>query len=127
MRSSLSRRRLQPCGTFFAIVAVINSPIAIYISSRSTKSVSQSLVNIVKNPLIYATLIGLMLNILDWHLPLPVERFVELPAKASVPFTLILLGSQLSHIKIGDKIKPLLVASFTRLIVAPLSLWDWQH
>ena len=105
---------------FFAIVAVINSPIAIYISSRSTKSVSQSLVNIVKNPLIYATLIGLMLNILDWHLPLPVERFVELPAKASVPFTLILLGSKLSHIKIGEKIKPLLVASFIRLIVAPI-------
>ena len=105
---------------FFAIVAVINGPIAIFLSSRSTQTVKQSLVNIIKNPLIYATILGLMLNLLDWHLPLPLERFAEIPAKASVPFTLIMLGVQLARIKMGGKLKPLVVASLTRLIIAPL-------
>jgi len=105
---------------FFAIVAVINSPIAIFLSSRSTQSIQQSLKNIIRNPLIYATLAGLFLNIMGWHLPTPLERFAEIPAKASVPFTLIMLGVQLVRIKKIEKVKPLLVASAARLLIAPL-------
>ena len=111
---------LQRAVLFFAIVAVINAPIAIFLSSRSTNTVRQSLANIIKNPLIYATILGLSLNLMDWHLPLPLERFAEIPAKASVPFTLIMLGVQLARIKMDGKLKPLVVASFTRLIIAPL-------
>ena len=111
---------LQRAVLFFAVVGIVNSPLAIFISSRGSYTIKESLMNIVKNPIIYATITGLLLNTFDLHLPTPLERFAEIPARASIPFTLILLGVQLARIKVVKNLNYALVASVARLIVAPL-------
>ena len=55
--------------------------------------------HVFKVPILYAALLGLLLNLLDIKLPLILERSIlEIAANASIPMMLALLGLQLSRI-----------------------------
>jgi predicted permease len=103
---------------------VVTNTLGIYLASRGTASIRQSLLNILKVPMPYATALGFLLNISGVSLPLPLERATGLLGQAAVPVMLIILGLQLSRLSrmsfVIDRLGPVLLAAGLRLVVAPL-------
>ncbi|NLF77647.1 MAG: AEC family transporter [Chloroflexi bacterium] len=105
---------------FFVVTVVISNSFGVFLASRGSTSTRQAFLNVFKIPLPYAAAIGLILNLTDTELPVPIARSTALLAQASVPTMLTVLGIQLSRTSLRGRIGPVLLASGLRLIVAPL-------
>ncbi len=105
---------------FYVMSAVVANTLGVFLASRGTASVRESLINVFKVPLPYAMVLGFIVNIADITLPLPVERAASLLGQAAVPAMLTLLGLQLARVSIRGRITPILTAAGARLIIAPL-------
>ena len=90
--------------------------LGIYVISRGTGSVRESLKNVFTIPLPYAFTLGMMLNLLGWELPLPIGRAVGTLAEATVPCALVILGLQLSHARLAGQWRPLWTIAAVRFI-----------
>jgi predicted permease len=71
-------------------------------------------------PLLYAAVVGILLNVADVEMPKPLDRSIELLSDAAIPAMLVVLGTQLSRASVRGQIRLILMASSLRLIVAPL-------
>jgi len=111
---------LQRAIVFFVVTAMISNTLGVYLASRGTASVRRSLLNVLTVPLPYATVLGFLVNIKDIVLPLPLDRAVTLLGQAAVPGMLIVLGLQLSRTSVMGRGGPILLATVTRLGLAPL-------
>ncbi len=105
---------------FFVVTAITANTLGVYLASRGSASVRRSLTNVLMVPLPYASVLGFIFNIKGVVLPLPVERVVTLLGQAAVPCMLLILGLQLSRTSVKGRIGPILLATVTRLGVAPL-------
>lgn len=75
-----------------------------------------------KMPVFWATLIGIALQALTWPVPIPVDRALQLLSDAAIPTALLMLGIQLSRIRLAFSGYELFAASL-RLIVSPLTAY----
>lgn len=99
---------------------IIINTLGVYIASRGTNNLLDSLYSIMKMPVLYAVVIALTLNALNVELPGPVINPVTLLAGAAIPTILILLGTQLAAFS-GINSLPLIAGgSILRLLVSPL-------
>ena len=105
---------------FFVVTAITANTLGVYLASRGTASVRRSFLNVLTVPLPYATVLGFLINIKGVTLPLPLDRAVTLLGQAAVPGMLIVLGLQLSRTSVKGRMGPILLATVTRLGVAPL-------
>jgi predicted permease len=105
---------------FNVAMNVVASTLGIYLASRGSASVRRSLANILMLPMIYAIVLGLLFNVQQWALPLPLQRVVDLLSQATVPCMLLVLGLQLSRASLKGKGGPLVLAIFARLAIAPV-------
>ena len=111
---------LQRAIFFFAVVQTICNPVAIFLASSGNGSTRESLKTVLKNPVVYASIIGILMYILNIKMPLPLERFSTILAQAVIPTALFLLGIQLSNIQLRKDLGKVFLASSIRLILAPL-------
>lgn len=111
---------MQRAALYFALSMFIANSFGIYLPSRGELSVMDSIRNVLKVPLIYATILGLAFNFLGIKLPLPIARMTELLGQGAVPGMLVVLGLQLSHMRLKVNLGPLLLASSVRLLIAPV-------
>jgi hypothetical protein len=102
------------------VTAVEANTLGVYLASRGTASVRRSLHNVLTVPLPYATALGLILNVGHVTLPLPLNRAITLLSQATVPCMLVILGLQLSRTSVKGRLGPILLATVTRLAIAPL-------
>ena len=105
---------------FFVVTAVVSNTLGVFLASMGTASIGRALRNVFLVPLPYAAVAGLAVNGTGIDLPLPLERAVSLLADAAIPSMLVILGLQLSRASIRDRLRPILLASGVRLVVAPL-------
>jgi predicted permease len=105
---------------FFVVTAVVANTLGVYLASRGTTSVRRSLLNVSLVPLPYATALGFVVNMNEIALPLPLERAVTVLGQAAVPCMLVILGLQLSRTSVKGRVWPILLATGTRLVIAPL-------
>lgn len=121
---------------YYAVSVIETNTLGIYLAARGTDiSFKETLLNIFKIPLIYATLIGLALALAgiefpsgptlvsDSPIPLPLARMVDLLADATIPAMLLLIGMQLAASKIRGKLFPVLVTSVAILVIMPFFGW----
>jgi predicted permease len=111
---------MQRAIVFFVVSAMISNTLGVYLASRGAASVRRSLLNVLTVPLPYATVLGFLFNIKGIALPLPLDRAVTILGQAAVPGMLIVLGLQLSRTSVRGRVGPILLATVTRLGVAPL-------
>ncbi|MEM9951361.1 MAG: AEC family transporter [Chloroflexota bacterium] len=89
---------------YYVISASIGNIFGVYFASRGSVSALDAFSNIFKVPILYAAIIGIVLNIYDVELPLLIQRSViEIAAPASIPLMLGLLGLQLSRVSFRQK------------------------
>jgi hypothetical protein len=105
---------------FFVISALFTNTVGIVIASSGSMSVINAIKGLVKFPAIYALSVGILFLQFSWQLPTSLDRTVNLLGNAAIPCMLVLLGMQLVNIRLDGHIKPLILSSSMRLLIAPL-------
>ncbi len=105
---------------FYVATAFMAYTLGIFVASRGEGSVLHALRNVFYVPLLYAVTLGIFVNMAEIKLPLPLDRSVKLLSDATIPAMLVVLGTQLSRASLRGHLRPILMASSLRLIVAPV-------
>jgi predicted permease len=102
------------------LINTIGIFIAAYGSEQST-SVKQALLSVVKMPVLYGVLLGVVFQVMHITLPGAIMDGIELIGSASIPTITLLLGMQLAQIK-AQQFEFKYVSSITliRMVVSPL-------
>jgi len=104
---------------FFVVNAMLTNTVGIVIASSGSTSVINAIKGLIKFPAIYALSLGVIFLQFDWQLPTGLDRTIILLSNAAIPCMLVLLGMQLVNIRLNGHIRPLILTSSMRLLVAP--------
>ena len=88
--------------------------------ARDTGKIKQACINIAKNPIIIAIVLGLVVALAGIHFPTIVNKTVNSVAQMATPLALIALGAGFEGRKALAKMKPTLWASAIKLVIQPL-------
>ena len=105
---------------FFVTTSILVYTVGVVIASLGTTSLRNAVLGLFKVPVVYAVVIALLFNRLEWQLPLPLDRTVMIMANAAIPALLVLMGIQLHNSKWSDHILALGLTNFLRLVASPL-------
>ncbi len=105
---------------FFAIQAVMTNMVAAYLAAQAEAGGRRALQALLRLPVTYAIAAGLLIAAFGIVLPPPVARATKLLADAAVGVQLVLVGVQLSEIRLGGAWRGIAFATATRLLLAPL-------
>lgn len=96
--------------------------IGVYIYSRGSFSVKDSLLNIVKIPIIPASVVAILLNVYEVDLSSQIEEFFKMGAYAGIVLQLFLLGTFLQGIRIKELHPKLLIGTLgQKFVIVPLA------
>lgn len=91
--------------------------IGVYIYSRGSFSIKDSLFNIVKIPIIPASIVAIFININNIHLSPQIEEFLKMGAYAGIVLQLFLLGTFLQGIRIRELHPRLFTGTMTQKFI----------
>lgn len=77
---------------------------------------------LLKNPMIIAILLGFGFSLLDWHLPAPLFRAVDMLSQASGPLALFVIGGNLTAIHGSGMIGDVGLITAGKLLMHPLAM-----
>ena len=97
----------------FGVSAVIQFTFGIWLVSGGG-----SLIKMIKEPLVPATLLGALFLVVDWQTPRFLTNALELIAQMAIPIMLITLGVAVARLSIGAFGKPLVLAVLKVVISA---------
>ncbi|MEM7599200.1 MAG: AEC family transporter [Pseudomonadota bacterium] len=97
----------------FGVSAVIQFTFGIWLVSGGG-----SLIKMIKEPLVPATLLGALFLVMDWQTPRFLTNALELIAQMAIPIMLITLGVAVARLSIGAFGKPLVLAVLKVVISA---------
>lgn len=80
----------------------------------------QSLMNLLRNPMVLGLLAGLMVSVMGWKLPSPVGRTVTLFSQASGALSLFVIGGALVGLKIQGMRRQVAQIAVGKLLLHPL-------
>jgi len=96
--------------------------IGVYIYSRGSFSIRDSLLNIVKIPIIPASVVAILINIYDIPLSSQIEEFFKMGAYTGIVLQLFLLGTFLQGIRIKELHPKLMLGTLSqKFIIIPLA------
>lgn len=100
---------------FMTANQVLLATLAVFIASRGHASLRESLGNIFRVPLLYASILGFIVNRLAIPIPKPLFDPINLTGQANLMLMLLILGMQLASTQIADSKKAIAVAVALRL------------
>ena len=96
--------------------------IGVYIYSRGSFSIKESLFNIIKIPIIPASILAILINIYDVSLSTQIQEFFKMGAYAGIVLQLFLLGTFLQGIRIKELDTKLMIGTLSqKFIVIPFA------
>jgi len=117
---------------FFVGMSILTYTVGTIVASMGAASLKDSLMQLLKIPMIYVLPIALLFTQQNWTLPVSLARPVELLANATIPCMLIILGMQLQTARWTGGLRPLSAAILIRMLIVPLAayflspLFGWQ-
>ncbi|MGI6076668.1 MAG: AEC family transporter [Fastidiosipilaceae bacterium] len=102
----------------YNILAVI----ALSYFANQTADLKKVIVNIVKNPLIIASIVGIIIKTSEFTIPTLILNPLSAMGKVATPVALMVLGSQFKFSDTKSLIKPLTLGCSLRLIIVP-TIW----
>jgi predicted permease len=109
-----------PAAVYYIVNSVLTNTLAVYLASSGHSNIRKSLVSVLKMPLLYAALLGLLFSLMHWTLPEPLARAVELAAAAALPLMLVNLGLELARAKLRDYEWRVFLAVGIKLLISPI-------
>ncbi|NWF71364.1 MAG: AEC family transporter [Chloroflexi bacterium] len=104
----------------FVAMIFVTYTFGVFVASSGRRSTREALTSIMRVPLIYAALAGLVVNQLHIPIPLALDRSLTLMADGAFPTMLILLGIQLSRVRLTNYGTVALGVGL-RMLAAPLA------
>lgn len=98
------------------IFALYSFSVGVFLASWGKASARQALLNMLKIPLPYAAILGLVVNLTHTPVPPLVLRFSQILGGLAIPLMLLLLGIQISQASLQGQWKIMFGASFVRLL-----------
>ena len=117
---AIGEEGLAHASIYFVTMATLTYTFGVVVASMGAETLLSSLKRLAKIPVLYALAVGFLFNSLDFALPVPVGRSVELLSQAAIPTMLVLLGMQLHSVDWRKNLLPLAFANLGRLIVSPM-------
>lgn len=108
---------------YYVVVSFFSNTFGVVIASAGQTAVRQALMQSIRVPVLYAAIIGLLLNTLQRDLPEPLFRAIDLLADAAIPGMLVLLGIQLRKAPLTQLPWVIFRSVAIRLLVGPLVAW----
>ena len=108
---------------FFAIYAVLVALLSVYIGARASAGAANPARALLRQPVTYAIIVGLLLNLFGVPLPTPIAKAAELLANGAISMVLLLVGLQLAEVQLGAEFRDITFATTVRLLVAPILAW----
>lgn len=87
---------------------------------RDTDKIKQAFVNILKNPIIIAIFLGMVVALLGIQFPAVINKTINSVAQLATPLTLIVIGAGFEGRKALAKLKPTAWASAIKLLIQPM-------
>ncbi|MDM5331843.1 AEC family transporter [Ureibacillus composti] len=115
----------QPIGVAIQVILVIFQNVTTYTYGlynliSTTKSGKEIFKDFLKMPILYALILGILLNVFNLRIPVSFRIPIDYIAEGFVAVSLITLGAQLSQIEIRTMLnKTIIVSCITRLLVGP--------
>ncbi len=108
---------------FFAIYAVLVALLSVYIGARAGAGSTNPAQALLRQPVTYAIIVGLLLNLFGVTLPSPIAKAAQLLANGAISMFLLLIGLQLAEVQLGVEFREIAFATVVRLLVAPILAW----
>ncbi len=105
---------------YFVTSAFLVYTLGVVLASWGTTNLRTALIGVFKVPVIYAVIFAMIFNLLDWQLPLPIDRTVSLLSDAAIPVMIVLLGIQLYNSKLSKETFTVGLSNFLRLVASPI-------
>jgi predicted permease len=107
-----------------AVIYFVSSSILIYtlgtlIASGFKGGWRGAVKHLLTLPQVYALLAVFVVRATGWQVPAPIMEALDLPARATIPVMLLLLGMQLAKSSIGQYWKAASAGTVLRLVIAP--------
>jgi hypothetical protein len=99
---------------------ILNYTLGVFVASSGRQSPRGALLNVLRVPALYASVVALLVRGLNIELPVVVFRSAEVVKDAAIPMMLILLGIQLSQSARLQKWTFVLTGVLLKLLIAPL-------
>jgi malate permease and related proteins len=110
-------------GGWFAVMSIGASTIAPYLAARARLGVRGALARVGRQPIIYAVVAGVAVNLSGWPLPGPVANASRLLAGGAVALMLLLVGLQLARLTVREEAPGAALATAIRLVAVPPIAW----
>jgi predicted permease len=104
----------------YVLAAIVTNSMGIYVASAGRNPARRAVTDVFRLPLIYAAILGLIVERAGWTVPDPLWRPLELMGQGAIPMLLIALGVQLGQDGSTSLSRPLGVTAALRLVVSPL-------
>jgi malate permease and related proteins len=114
---------LAVAGGWFAIMSIGSSTVGPYLAARAQVGVRGALARVVRQPIIYAVVAGVIVNLSGWTLPAPVANASRLLSGGAVALMLLLLGLQLARLTVRQEASGAVLATAIRLVAVPPIAW----
>ncbi len=108
---------------YYVVVSFLTNTLGVVVASAGRAPMRQALLSALRVPVLYAAVLGLLLNRFDLALPDGVFKAVDLLANAAIPGMLVLLGIQLRSAPILQRQAIIARSTAIRLLAAPAIAW----
>ena len=105
---------------YYVVSSFLTNTLGVVVASSGSAPLGRSLLQALRVPVLYAAMLGLLLNYFDLTLPAGVFRAVDLMANAAIPGMLVLLGIQLHSAPMLQRQSIVARSVVVRLLAAPL-------
>ena len=118
---AFGEQALPYAGIYFATTTLLFYTLGVFLASLGHMTFREAIGGLFRIPTMYAVLLGILVNIWNIQIPIPVARSVELAAGGTVPLMLILLGLQLTQVELSSSQRAMQLSVALRLVIAPLA------
>lgn len=101
-----------PIYNFFAVIILD-------VYSKDKLEINNTVISILKNPLIIGSVTGILLSLLNIKLPAAIENTISDLAKIATPLALVLLGGEFKIGNVYKNIKNIIIVCLGKLVVIP--------
>lgn len=105
---------------FFTVSVMLIQTLAVFIAARGTVNALSAATSILKMPLVYAVILGLVLNLLQVTVPEPLMKSADLASDAAIPVMLVILGLELAHATVDRDQWHIGLATLAKLGITPV-------
>ena len=105
---------------YFVAGLMMTNSLGVYIASVGSGSALRALKGLAKVPAMYAIVLALVVRALDFTIPVPVSRPIDLLSLAAIPSMLLLLGMQIARAGMPPNRKLLSVSVAIKLLAVPI-------